>query len=202
MTAQSKRGRYVVLGGPDGTGKSTLVNALRARGDVDFRHQHWRPGFLPSLARVQGRQEAGVNTDPHGRSPDRPAKAWFRTIYYWLDFVLGYVAVVRPELARGRHFILERGWSDVCIDPLRYGLRSSRLAGFLARLTPRADLAVVLQAEPRVIVRRKAELTEAEVARQLEAWRRGAPAVRRTVAVDAGAPPAHVAASVVSLLAE
>jgi thymidylate kinase len=200
MNFRVKSGRYVVLGGPDGTGKSTLVEALRAEGIIDFQHRHWRPGLLPSLAGLRGREEQGVNTNPHGRSPDSIAKAWFRTLYYWLDFVLGYFVVVRPELRRGRHFILERGWSDVCVDPLRYGLRSDRLARLLARFTPRADIALFLDARPELIVRRKAELTVGEVRRQLEVWRGGVPAARRTVRIDAEAPPPAVAASVSAIL--
>jgi energy-coupling factor transporter ATP-binding protein EcfA2 len=176
------RGRYVVLAGPDGCGKSTLVQQLRQAG-LSFEHRHWRPGAIPSLRRLRGLPEVGVVTDPHGRAADPLPKALVRTVYYWFDFLLGYFTVVRPALRAGRHFVVERGWSDMCIDPVRYGLRDDRAVRLLARVLPPSDVTLVLAVPP-------------EVGRQFEAWTADVPATRAVLVVDANRPPDVVAEDV------
>lgn len=162
---------YVVLAGPDGCGKSTVAQRLtQEAGDVV--HRHWRPGLLPALDGLLGRARTGVNQDPHGRQPDRRLKAALRTIYYWLDFVLGYAILIRRSTKQGHIFLVERGWDDVTIDPLRYGLRGPALAQLLARYTPKPDITLVLDLDPAIARQRKPEISEQEIARQLQMWKR------------------------------
>jgi hypothetical protein len=68
--------------------------------------------------------------------------------------------------------VLERGWLDMIVDPLRY--RTSRATGLirrLGRLLPEPDLVLLLDAEPKVVRHRKSELDDVEIDRQLRRWR-------------------------------
>ncbi len=185
------QGAYVVLAGPDGTGKSTLAEGL-LRLDKRLHHRHWRPGLVPSLKKLRGgATDEGINSQPHARTPDSSVKATIRTVYYWTDFVLGYWLLIRPRTRRGDVFLLERGWEDVTIDPHRYGLIGAGLARWLMRLAPRPDLTIVLDVDPAVAHQRKPEITVREVERQLNDW--AASRWARTVrTIDSGQDPDEV----------
>jgi len=167
----------IALVGPDGTGKSSVVEALRGRmADVfalsDPRVRHWRPFVLPALRKVVFR--AGPTTPA---TPVMPSGAiggllsLFRTIYYSADWFLGYY--VRDRIASHRlHAVLyDRCLVDMAVDPRRYGLTSDRWVLGLWAALPKPDLTILLAGDPEQIHRRKAELSAQEIGRQLRRWR-------------------------------
>jgi hypothetical protein len=78
---------------------------------------------------------------------------------------------VWPVRTRTGLVVVERGFVDIAVDPRRYRLRvSPTLVDTLARLLPRPDVTIVLEAPPETITARKAELSATEVRRQLAAW--------------------------------
>ena len=111
-------------------------------------------------------------------------------IYHWVDFFLGTWIRIVPLKAKGGLIVMERGWFDIAVDPRRYNLAVSRnLVEFLGRLLPGPDLVMVLQTDPDVLIRRKAELPQAELSRQIGRWRQIS-FPRRTIrlALDASLP--------------
>ncbi len=171
----------VLLVGPDGVGKSTIANELRLeaqRRGVRTHHAHWRPRLLMAQA------DRGPVTTPHARSPHGSAKSVLKLFAVLLDNLVGAVGPWRRARRRGL-LVVERGWYDQAIDPLRY-----RLAGAVAPVTmifgrwvPPADLVVLLAGSPEVVAARKRELAPAEVERHLDAWRQLAPRAGRRVLV-------------------
>jgi hypothetical protein len=98
--------------------------------------------------------------------------------------------------------IVERGWFDHAVDPLRYRLHP-KLAAFsawLGRFVRPADLVALLCGESRALCARKPELERPELERQIDAWRRLAPqAGRRVIALDTvAASPDACAAKVLA----
>ena len=182
-------GLVVLLVGPDGAGKSSVANALADACGQLFRRSlrvHFRPGVLPRPSALARRPDALDSNRPHSRAPHGQLLSLALLTYHWLDALLGYAVRVAPVRARTGLVVVERGFADIAVDPTRYRLQvSPALVRGLARLLPRPDVTMILDAEPEAITARKAELEQVEVRRQLDAWRAYEPAAVR---LDASRP--------------
>ena len=182
----SARGGVIVVGGPDGSGKSTLSESL-AHGALGapVRHIHHRPGALP-------KRVGDVVTDPRAKPPYGPVLSVVKALYVWLDFQIGWALRVRP-FARHGWVLIERGWADLLVDPLRYRmLPGRRVFRLLSSSVPSPDITLVLEAPAKELARRKSELPVEELARQVRAWREVASGRSRTVFLDATEGPEEV----------
>ena len=168
---------FIVVLGPDGSGKSTLVDRA-----ADFLHGHfkdiwrfhWRPGLLPKPGRARRGEQKDSSTSP--LPPDRYAYGYlistFRYVYFLLDFIFGYWFLIQPK--RQRHWLIigERWYYDVLINPVRYGFRvPDWLLKMGAHLVKEPDLTILLVAEPSEILARKPELTTLQIAEQLHSMK-------------------------------
>jgi hypothetical protein len=202
-------GLFVVVAGPDGTGKSSVADALPEICEGPFRrqmHLHWRPGLLPRAGSLIGLEQADP-TEPHAQTPHGLLGSLASLGYHWLDFLLGGWLRIAPFKVRSGLIVLERGWWDIAIDPRRYRIAVPRaLVRMLGWFLPDPDLVLILEAPPDVLTARKAEIEPEELVRQTDAWRSSLPRRTRRVFVDATRPPAEVQAAareaVFSLLTE
>lgn len=192
---------WVVLLGSDGSGKPTLVEALkkrlvRSRALDEVRVFHWRPGVL-----LPGRGDGGPVTDPHAK----PAHGLFRSVvklvFLLADWWLGYWRHLAHLRLKKCLVVFDRCYLDMLVDPKRYRYGGPiGLARFAARLAPVPDLTVVLDAPPDVAHSRKLEVSLSETARQREAYldlARRTPGAR---IVDTSRPVHEVAAEVEGLV--
>jgi hypothetical protein len=202
-------GLYVLVVGPDGTGKSSLADALPELCVGPFRrweHLHWRPGLLPRAGALLGAAPADP-ADPHAQPLHGPAASLASLGYHWLDFFLGGWLRITPLKIRSGLIVLERGWWDIAIDPRRYRIAAPRaLVSALGWLLPHPDLVIILEAPPEVLMARKSEIEPEQLVRQMRAWRSLNLRHTRQLYVDASRPEAEVRATareaVFSLLAE
>lgn len=173
----------LLVAGPDGTGKSTVVDlvasSLEEQGVVVTR-AHFAPGLLVARGGFGG---APV-TDPHASPARGLVGSLAKLLVTFADFVFGSALVWRRARRRGV-LIVERGWFDQAVDPRRYRLdaRLVPLVRWLGRLLPRADVAAVLVGDAASVVARKPEITVDELDRQQRAWRALASSAARRVSV-------------------
>jgi thymidylate kinase len=94
-----------------------------------------------------------------------------KLVYYLLDFALGYSWKVWPALLRGTVVVFDRYYHDMLVDPSRYRYGGPpRWPYAVARLIPRPDLIILLDAPPEVLQARKQEVPFAESARVRQAY--------------------------------
>ena len=166
------RGRWLVVAGPDGVGKTTLAHALlEALGPAQTLHVHHRFGVLPRSAASRR-----PTTEPHAMPPYPRWLAGLKVGYLYLDHVVGWLTRVLPARRRGQWVVHERGWLDIAVDPRRYRLEGvGGLVSLLTRVAPGPDLTLVLDAPAAVMHARAPELGLEELERQRAAWRTVAP---------------------------
>lgn len=163
------RGCAIALAGPDGTGKTTIGDALAARASqagIPVSRFHYRPGLIGG--RVEG---SSATVTPHAQAQRPLLSGVLKLLVVALDMTVGYLVRWRRPRRRGL-LIVERGWWDMAVDPRRYRL-SPRLVGLVRRvgaIVPRPDLLVVLAGDAEAINARKPEIGVDEVTRQLQAW--------------------------------
>ena len=178
----------IVITGPDGAGKSTLAAAVVAAAPPDkVLWLHHRPRLLPSRSGGTGEPV----TDPYGQQPYPAALGALKVLYYWFDYVLGWMLRVRPLVRSGGAVVIERGWQDLAVDPRRYRLAGVEgLVTLLGRLLPRATRTFRLTGPAELLLSRTGDnLTLADLQGQLDAQARVLSG-RDVVVLDAREPVA------------
>ena len=185
-------GLHLVLLGSDGSGKSTLLELIGPLLERPlFRRRlifHFRPKVF------EADKNMAPVTDPHGKAPRSRSAGFAKLFYYFADHLAGYLSRVLPAKVRNELIIFCRSFDDLLIDPRRYRLHNGGwLAGWLARLLPRADLTFVLDGEPERLQARKPELSLEELRRQRMALKRLAANHPHYVLVSSTQSPEEVA---------
>ena len=156
--------------GPDGVGKTTVIEMLIARlGDV-FRtahsYMHFRPMLFGNLGEVA--HSAGLKkevdreyTKPHRGGRVGVVSSLVRLAYYSVDYIVGYWLKVKSQIRITRLVVFDRYYTDVICDSRRSRifLNYKFLYWFGWVFVPRLDYNVLLTAQVETILARKQELT-------------------------------------------
>jgi thymidylate kinase len=166
LNLTTRHGLCVAILGPDGAGKSTVLDLLAAQ------PPSWSNGAVlrhlkPSVIHRQTQDTA----DPHGVPPRGLAASVLKCGYWLFEYTAGYYLHVRPDLRAGKLVLFDRYLLDVMVDSRRYRYGGPKwLTKLLWRVVPKPDLIVLLHAPADVLLARKQEMTPAEMERQLKAY--------------------------------
>jgi len=107
----------------------------------------------------------------------------------YAEALIGWNTKVRGFTKRGGCVVIERGWWDLAVDPVRYRLRPHpKLVRALGRMLPQSDLLIVLEGTIELLMSRTSESTEQEIADQTNAWRHRVPVWVPRVYLDVSSP--------------
>lgn len=157
----ARRGVMVAVLGPDGVGKTTLLDAFTReysenRKIFSVDRFHFRPGLIKGLVVGSG----VTNKTPHAVSPRGPTGSLLKELFLVTDFLVGYYLRVLPLLLAGHIVLYDRYFYDILVDRVRHRLKKRSWVSFIGvRIIPKPDLVIILSAEADAIRTRKRELS-------------------------------------------
>jgi O-antigen/teichoic acid export membrane protein len=163
-------GMYIVLLGPDGSGKSTMTERILKLLGPLFQSCHvmqWRPQIL----RPRQQFAPGFNP-PHTKPSYGTLRSMAHVSAALLDYFVAYPIKVMPFMAHRALIVYDRDFHDLLVDRLRY--RYGGPEWFLKvaiGLCPAPETVfLTLDAEPDIILNRKNEVAPEELRRQRKAY--------------------------------
>lgn len=160
-----RRGLLLSFSGPDGCGKTTVIEMLRERLKVNppvlF---HFRPALLPNLG--EAAHKAGVikEVDRNFDKPHRAKKkgvfnSLIRLAYYASDYIIGYYVKILPLRQRKRIVFFDRYFTDIIVDSERSSIfLNCKFLTFLRHFIPKCQYNFIFKVDPETIRSRKQEL--------------------------------------------
>jgi thymidylate kinase len=162
-------GLSIVVLGPDGAGKSSVIDAMgKTLAPIFSRSVCW--SFAPPLRRLLRRPDRPTN-QPHALGRRSLPVSLIRAGYWFVFNTLGY-AYLPWTLARSVLVLYDRHFIDIFVDSERYRYGGPMwLLRLIWRFTPRPDLVILLDAPPEVLQARKQEVPLEVTARQCRDYR-------------------------------
>jgi thymidylate kinase len=163
-------GLVVTFLGPDGCGKSTVIERMLEDLVPVFRRTgyfHLRPRAFSSSGAVPI-----VVKHPHALPARGVAASLAKLAYFFFDYLVGYALRVWPHVVCSTLVAFDRYYHDLLVDPRRYRYGGPMaLARWIAGCVPAPDLWILLDAPPAVLQARKNEVTFEESERQRSVYR-------------------------------
>ena len=196
--------KFISVIAPDGGGKTTFLSEM-SKGlayyfntDLDkIRIYHFRPTLLPNLGAIGEKarimQQDKDFTNPHRNKPASKLSSFIRLTYYWLDYLIGLQKIIRKDVQFDRFTIFDRYIYDFIVDPLRSRIDLPKwIRKFFVKIAPEPHIVFMLITEPKIIYKRKQELTLEEITRQLREYEILAKHNERFVRLNAALSPQEI----------
>ncbi|HEY0942258.1 MAG TPA: hypothetical protein VGE08_19360 [Steroidobacter sp.] len=180
-------GLLIACLGPDGSGRTSVVEQLGARPLAPFARAHIMD-LRPHLMRPKP-------VDPDSRVPRGPLGTIAKLMMFVADYWLGYWLQIRPKLVSSTMVVSNRYFDDILVDPGYYRIDRSRgLARWLLPWIPRPELWLVFDIPGELLQTRTREVASEEAARLRSEYRRVLRRREDVVVLDAGQPLEEVSA--------
>ena len=171
---QSCTGFSIGFTGPDGSGKTTVIELMIEHLGAVFRkahvYYHFRPMLFGNLGEVAHSTGLKKNVDRNYDEPHRGGKtgmfnSLFRLLYSSIDYFLGYFVRVKALTRITRLVIFDRYYTDIICDSRRSRIYlSTKFLYWFGRLfIPSLDYNILLTANTETILSRKQELDREDI---------------------------------------
>ena len=173
---RSNTGFSVGFTGPDGSGKTTVIDQILERLAPVFRtahkYYHFRPALFGNLGEVAHSAGLKKEVDRDYSKPHRAGKtgafsSFARLLYYSIDYIIGYFVKVKSVIRITRVVIFDRYYTDIICDSRRSRiyLNYKFLYWFGKLFIPSLNYNILLTARSEKILARKRELDEEGIRR-------------------------------------
>jgi len=185
------RAPYIIVLGPDGSGKTTLADAL-AQSLIEegllARRLNFSFGFMPPLSQLLGRSRPSSSREGEPLvgmvKPLSSAHAMILACWYGFDHLLGHFRLRSRE--KNAVYIFARSYHDFLYQRAYMKLPAFVPKLFLA-LGPKPDLVAAPWREPDIIHAQKPELTVQEISDQYRRLAEGLEWEPNFIEIDASA---------------
>jgi thymidylate kinase len=181
-------GLHAVFLGPDGVGKSTVIDIVAkeiAPAFMGMGYQTFAPSILPKKFQPDKKL-------PHELPPRSLPASLLKACWWLVCYTVGYLFTVHTVRGRAGIVLCHRYLMDAIVDPKRYRYSGPIwLLKAIRFVTPKPDMVILLDAPAEVIQKRKQEVPLEETARQREDFRAVVEGHRNSHIVDASQPLAH-----------
>lgn len=155
--------------GPDGSGKSTIINGLLEQ-DLPFIRNDY---FHLKPVKQSNSNKNLVITDPHSAPVYSKLKSFIKLIYCLLLYNVGWVKNIIPLKTKSSLIIFDRYYDDILVDNRRFRYGGSiSWAKFIGMFILKPKLYFVLTTEADIILKRKQEVSREELKRQIVQYRK------------------------------
>ena len=170
----SNTGFSIGFTGPDGSGKTTVIDTILERIAPVFKtahkYYHFRPTLFGNLGEVA--HSAGIKkevdrnySDPHRGGKTGKLNSLLRLCYYSLDYIIGYFVKVKSVTRITRVVVFDRYFTDIICDSRRSRIYlSPKFLYWWGKLfIPTLNYNILLTASSETILARKRELDEESI---------------------------------------
>ena len=176
-------GLFIVFLGPDGCGKSTIIQEISNDLSPAFRKvdcQHLRP-------KIGFNKKSGISIkDPHAKPNYNCITSIVKIFYFLFDYTFGYYFSIRNKMVKSTLVIFDRYYYDILVDPKRYRYGGPPfLSRIISKLIPSPDLVILLDAPADILQSRKQEVSFSETAQQRQAYLKLIKKMPNGVVIDA-----------------
>lgn len=183
--------------GPDGSGKSTIIDELMCN-RLPFR----RKDYFHLKPIKQDSQAVTVVDDPHEKPVYTKLKSYIKLLYFIYQYNLGWIKNILKLKIKSSLIIFDRYYDDLLVDNKRYRYGGSLPMAKFARLfIPQPDIYFILTADPKVIYERKQEVPFEELERQVESYRSLADE-KRYYSIDVDRTPQEIVKEITKIMME
>lgn len=168
MSIKQEQSLSISFLGPDGSGKSTVINELMSR-ELGFKTNDYF--HLKPIIKT-GSTNDEIVEDPHAYPAYSSFKSYIKLLYFIYQYTSGWYKNITPLLKNGSLVIFDRYFDDMLVDTKRYRYGGSiAIAKFARCFIPKPSLYFILYADAETIYKRKQEVSFDELKRQVEAYK-------------------------------